>query len=213
MAKLTLFSHKRLPLTPSYLTSYWASFVLSFTRLQLRWYHCTNVSGKFSKHLEIGKAVECVADRERELTGRLQHHCLYLIICHQAILPQQFGPATSTVYSTASIWLYVVLSRSDEHSRLAVSRVDSHWKAITEGASQKSFLVCKFKRVQLVGLQHQHEPRLWKCKLISVSDKSDITVYGPAPLLSQSCPVSSWSVILSLRLGSVCRLHTPANPA
>ena len=93
-------------------------------------------------------------------TGRLQRYCLAEIICQRAILPQQSGYFHRIQYCfNLTVCIVLVLSRS-EYSRLAVSRVDSHWKATTEGASQKSFLVCKFKRVQLVGLQHQHEPRL-----------------------------------------------------
>ena len=72
-------------------------------------------------------------DRECELTGRLQRHCLadYLSTSRLAtavwLLPQD--PVLLHVH------VYVVQSRS-ERSRLAVSRVDSHLKAITEDVSQ-----------------------------------------------------------------------------
>ena len=98
---------------------------------------------------KIGIVVECEADRERELTGRLPRHCLaeHLSTSHLAtgvwLLPQD--PVL-----LQSAWLYVVLSRS-EHSRLAVSLVDSHWKATTEGASQKQFLVCKLVQKRAAG--------------------------------------------------------------
>ena len=91
-------------------------------------YHCTNVCGNFCRHLEnIGIAVGCEADRERELHGKLGFNAIVykLIICQQCKPSCHSSLATSTGSSTASIWLYVVLSRS-EHSRLAVSRVDSH---------------------------------------------------------------------------------------
>ena len=132
-----------------------------------------------------------------------------LTICQQAILPQQFGYFTGS--STASIWLYVVLSRS-EHSRLAVSRVDSHWKATTEGASQTVSCLQVHKRVQLVGLQHQHQPLLCNVSRCLINQ-----IYYSIRRQRPCCyslvhPVSSWS-LSPWSLGSVCRLHTPANPA
>ena len=128
--------------------------------------------------------------------------------CHSIVWPRVWLHPQDPQY-----WLYVVLSRS-EHFKLAVSRVDSHWKAITERRFSKIVSCLEVQKSAVSrSAHHQHEPRLWKGKSLFLINQI-ITVYRPSSAertCCQSCSVSSWSVTLSV--GSVGRLHTPDNPA
>ena len=56
----TVFSQVVASNTHGQLSDQLLSPLCTIYHLHTRWYHCTNVSGKFSRHLEIGIAVECV---------------------------------------------------------------------------------------------------------------------------------------------------------